>query len=143
MKQKTAMLFTIILLFYVCMWGGPPFDKELDGRLGELLRSKICENGSCGWVAYCVSGYLDRGGISNEIVTLNGFGYETIHVVVRVGEIYIDKHGFSSKYHPMLLLEKKVISRGKLYEMLNNFPIWNTNFKFKDTSIIKKIILHE
>lgn len=133
------LLLTILALFLLLDYQSNG-DPELSRRL-ELVRP-IAADGSCGWVALSVSDYLTERNIPHEIYMFGIGKYKNIHLMVRVGNQFIDKRGFNSFLTPQRLMPYRILTREQLRELLEDRNIWRRTFELKDTTEIRKIIFH-
>lgn len=129
-------LLTIFLLFLI-LCNSPVPDPVLQSRL-EKVRP-YAKNGSCGYVAFYISRYLQARNVPHRIYVF-GFGrWQNIHVMVRQGNLYIDKEGYRSALYWYQLMPLQEITTGQLEQMLHERWRWNKAFELKDTIYLQKI----
>lgn len=133
------LLLTIFALFLLLDYQSKG-DPELSRRL-ELVRP-IAADGSCGYVALCVSDYLTAREIPHEIYMFGIGKYENIHLMVRVGNAFIDKRGYNCLLTPQRLMPFRIVTREELRDMLTDTGKWRRSFQWKDTTEIREIIFH-
>lgn len=114
----------------------------LEKRLA--IAKPICKNGSCGWVAFYISQYLEESGIKHEIVMFEWGKYKNIHVMVKLENgKFIDKSGINNGlWYKITRMKQNILSREALRLYLGIRSMWNYKFDFDNVPEIRKIIFH-
>lgn len=95
---------------------------------------ELRNSGGCGWIAYYLSSNLKE---PHKIVAYKLGNYDEFHIVIETDNGVIDASGYFSFFHPLRVLPSKILTREELYILLHDYKRWNSQFKLKDTLLIR------
>lgn len=135
---------TRLLLILILATVAIPADRGMWSVTGRIISANAevrhISAGGCGFFALYLHDYLNSRGIQSEIVAMRWTHRVPGHIMVRVGNQYIDNHGIFTWFAISIYTwgNRKTITREQLRKLLNG-PGWNPVFNRADTAKLKKI----